>query len=377
MGGDLVELKFMKKAIELSKLGVGYTYPNPLVGAVIVKDNKIIGQGYHERFGGAHAEVNALKNATEDVTGATMYVTLEPCSHYGKTPPCANTIVKSGIKEVIVGMRDPNELVAGRGINILKENGIKVIVGVFEEEIKKINEIFIKYITTKEPFCILKTAMTLDGKIATVMGDSKWISNELSREYVHEIRHRVAGIMVGIGTVLKDDPSLTTRLKEKTGRDATRIIVDSKGRIPLNSKVLNLDSKEKTIIATTKLADKLKIEEIKKKGAEVIITPIKNGKVDLKFLVIELGKMNIDSILLEGGGTLNYSALNEGIVDKVISFIAPKIIGGQDAKTSVAGEGIKKISDAVTLHDIEISNFQEDVVIEGYVKKENKVCSQE
>ncbi|KEH94077.1 riboflavin biosynthesis protein RibD [Clostridium botulinum C/D str. It1] len=377
MGGDLVELKFMKKAIELSKLGVGYTYPNPLVGAVIVKDNKIIGQGYHERFGGAHAEVNALKNATEDVTGATMYVTLEPCSHYGKTPPCANTIVKSGIKEVIVGMRDPNELVAGRGINILKENGIKVIVGVFEEEIKKINEIFIKYITTKEPFCILKTAMTLDGKIATVMGDSKWISNELSREYVHEIRHRVAGIMVGIGTVLKDDPSLTTRLKEKTGRDATRIIVDSKGRISLNSKVLNLDSKEKTIIATTKLADKLKIEEIKKKGAEVIITPIKNGKVDLKFLVIELGKMNIDSILLEGGGTLNYSALNEGIVDKVISFIAPKIIGGQDAKTSVAGEGIKKISDAVTLHDIEISNFQEDVVIEGYVKKENKVCSQE
>lgn len=372
-----MELKFMKKAIELSKLGAGYTYPNPLVGAVIVKDNKIIGQGYHERFGGAHAEVNALKNATEDVTGATMYVTLEPCSHYGKTPPCANTIVKSGIKEVIIGMRDPNELVAGRGINILKENGIKVTVGVFEEEIKKINEIFIKYITTKKPFCILKTAMTLDGKIATVTGDSKWISNELSRKYVHEIRHRVAGIMVGIGTVLKDDPSLTTRLKEKTGRDATRIIVDSKGRIPLNSKVLNLDSKEKTVIATTKLADKQKIKEIKKKGAEVIITPIKNGKVDLKFLVSELGKMNIDSILLEGGGTLNYSALNEGIVDKVISFISPKIIGGQDAKTPVAGEGIEKISDAVILHDIEVSNFQEDVVIEGYVKKENKVCSQE
>lgn len=367
----------MERAIELSKLGEGYTYPNPLVGAVIVKNNKVIGEGYHKCFGGPHAEVNALRSATESVEGATMYVTLEPCSHYGKTPPCANTIVKSGIKEVIVGMKDPNSLVAGRGIEILKKNGIRVTEGVFEDEIKKINEIFIKYITTKLPFCILKTAMTLDGKIATTTGDSKWISNEYSREYVHEIRHKVAGIMVGIGTVLKDNPSLTTRLKDKTGRDATRIIVDSRGRIPLEASVLNLQSDAKTIIATTELANKEKLKAIEEKGSEIIITPLKDGKVDLQFLMKELGNINIDSVLLEGGACLNYSALNEGIVDKVISFIAPKIIGGENAKTPVGGEGKKVINDAILLKDIEVSRFKEDIVIQGYVKKENRICSQE
>ncbi|WP_061857772.1 bifunctional diaminohydroxyphosphoribosylaminopyrimidine deaminase/5-amino-6-(5-phosphoribosylamino)uracil reductase RibD [Clostridium colicanis] len=366
-----MDCHYMKRAIELSKKGIGYTYPNPLVGAVIVKDDRIIGEGYHAEYGGPHAEINALKNAKEDVTGATMYVTLEPCSHYGKTPPCVNAIVKSGIKKIVIGMKDPNELVSGRGIEILLKNGIEVEVGILEEDVKKLNEIFIKYITTKQPFCIMKTAMTLDGKIATVTGDSKWISNELSREYVHEIRHRVSGVMVGIGTVLKDNPLLTTRLKNKKGRDATRIVVDTKGRIPLEARVLNLnkDSDAKTIIALTELARKEKLKVLKDMGADIIVTPIKDNKVDLKYLMKALGDRGIDSVLLEGGGTLNYSALNEGIVDKVISFISPKIIGGDKAKSPVGGMGIRHIDDAIKLQDIKVFQLNEDVVIEGCIRR--------
>ncbi|MBF8984372.1 bifunctional diaminohydroxyphosphoribosylaminopyrimidine deaminase/5-amino-6-(5-phosphoribosylamino)uracil reductase RibD [Lutibacter sp. B2] len=363
--------KYMKRAVELSKLGAGYTNPNPLVGAVIVKEDRIIAEGYHEEYGKEHAEINAFKNAKEDVEGSTMYVTLEPCSHYGKTPPCADEIVKRGISKVIIGMKDPNPLVAGKGIEILRKNGIEVIAGIEEDEIKKINEIFIKYITTKTPFCILKTAMTLDGKIASKTGDSKWISNEMSRRYVHKLRHRVSGIMVGIGTVLADDPSLTTRLEEGNRIDPTRIIVDTKARIPLEAKVLNLDSKAPTIIATTEKAPKDKIKALKEKGAEVIITPLKNDQVDLKELMKILGDKNIDSILIEGGSTLNYEALNAGLVDKVISFIAPKIIGGRSAKTPVGGDGIEYMKDAFTLSNIEILRFKEDLMIEGYIERED------
>lgn len=365
-----MDIKFMKRALELAKKGVGYTSPNPLVGAVIVKNNKIIGEGYHEKYGQAHAEINAFKNTTENVKGATMYVTLEPCSHYGKTPPCAEAIVKKGISKVIVGMTDPNPKVSGKGISILQENGIEVVSGILEKEAKKINEIFIKYITTKKPFCILKTAMTLDGKIATYTGDSKWITGKKSRKYVHEIRHRVSGIMVGIGTVLYDNPKLTTRLEDKEEKDPIRIIVDTKGRIPLDVNVLNIESNGKTIISTTKKASKEKIEAIKKKGAEIIITPLKNGRVDLQYLMSELGNKGIDSVLLEGGETLNFSALEEGIVDKVISFMAPKIIGGTDAKTPVGGKGIKNINQAITLKDMEVSKIDEDIMIQGYIRKE-------
>ncbi|WP_272507431.1 bifunctional diaminohydroxyphosphoribosylaminopyrimidine deaminase/5-amino-6-(5-phosphoribosylamino)uracil reductase RibD [Clostridium aestuarii] len=355
----------MKKAIELAKKGAGYTSPNPLVGAVIVKDDKIIAEGYHQFYGGPHAEVNALNNAVEDIDGAVMYVTLEPCSHYGKTPPCANTIAKTGIKKVVVGMKDPNPIVAGRGIKILEESGIEVISGVLENEVKEINEIFIKYITTKTPFCLLKTAMTLDGKIATHNGDSKWITNEKSRKYVHQIRNRVSAIMVGIGTVLQDNPKLTTRLEEKESSDPTRVIVDSRGRIPLDCNVLNVDSEAQTIVVVTELADKDKINSIKEKGADVIITPSKDNRVNLAYLMKELGKRDIDSVLLEGGSTLNYSALKENIVDKVISFIAPKIIGGEQAKTPVGGNGIDYMKDAITLENIKILRFEEDIMIEG------------
>jgi diaminohydroxyphosphoribosylaminopyrimidine deaminase/5-amino-6-(5-phosphoribosylamino)uracil reductase len=362
-------MKYMKRALELAQKGIGYTKPNPLVGAVIVKDNRVIGEGWHEYFGGPHAEINAFRNAAENVEGATMYVTLEPCSHYGKTPPCAKAIVEKKIKRVVISMIDPNPLVAGNGIKILKDNGIEVTSGILELESKKLNEIFIKYITTKLPFGILKTAMTLDGKIASSIGDSKWITNEYSRQYVHEIRHRVAGIMVGIGTVMADNPELTTRLQHKEGVDPTRIIVDSTARIPLESKVLNLVSKAKTIIATSESADKRKIESLIEKGAEVIVTPMKDNKVDLQYLMQQLGQRGIDSVLVEGGAALNFSALQERIIDKVISFIAPKLIGGKEAKTPVGGEGFDYIRNAILLDDIGISRFNEDIMIEGYIRK--------
>lgn len=369
----------MARALELAEKGVGYTNPNPLVGAVIVKDGRIIGEGYHQVYGSHHAEINAMNSTTEDIKGATMYVTLEPCSHYGKTPPCAEAIVKSGIKKVVIGLKDPNPLVAGRGIKILQDNGIDVVVGILEDEGRKLNEIFLKYITTNVPFCIMKTAMTLDGKIATKTGDSKWITEELSREYVHKIRHRVSGIMVGIGTVLADDPSLTTRLdRDVENKDPVRIIVDSNGKIPLEAKVLNLRSNAKTIIATTEKIKKDKIRALEEKGAEVVITPIKNNGVDLSFLMNVLGEKKIDSILLEGGSRINYSALEAGIVDKVNAFIAPKIIGGDTAKTPVGGEGKTYMKEAISLREIDVHSFGNDIMIEGYVMKgDDRSCLQD
>ncbi len=370
-----MNIKYMKRAIELSKLGAVYTNPNPLVGAVIVKDSEIIAEGYHMSYGGFHAEINAFKNATENVTGATMYVTLEPCSHYGKTPPCVNAIVEKGISKVVIGMEDPNPLVAGKGVKFLRDNNVEVITGVLEEEIQKINESYIKYITTKTPFCILKTAMTLDGKTATKTGDSKWVSNRKSRGYVHWLRHRCAAIMVGIGTVLADNPRLTTRLADEDtilmrgAIDPVRVIVDSHGKIPLDAKVLTVDSDASTIIATTEKISKEKCTMLQQKGAEIIITPLKNNKVDLRYLMEQLGRRGIDSVLLEGGSTLNYSALNEGVVDKVIMFVAPKMIGGYGAKTAVEGEGIRLIKDAIQLNRLEILRFNEDIMIQGYIKR--------
>lgn len=362
--------KYMKRALELAKKGAGYTNPNPLVGAVIVKDERIIGEGYHKVYGSHHAEVNAFLNAAEDVKGATMYVTLEPCSHYGKTPPCTKAIVEKGIKKVIIGLKDPNPLVAGKGIKILEDAGIEVITGVLEEEGRRLNEIFLKYITTKLPFCIMKTAMTLDGKVATHTNASKWITGALSRRYVHELRHRVAGIMVGIGTVLTDDPSLTARLEDGKGSDPIRIVVDSSARISLEARVLNLQSDKRTIMAVTEKADKAKLKALEEKGAEIIITPSKGGKVDLSLLMKELGERKIDSVLLEGGSELNYAALEEGIVDKVNAFIAPKIIGGNTAKTPVGGQGKAYMNEAINLKAIDIQRFGDDIMIEGYIEKE-------
>lgn len=356
----------MKRALELAKLGWGYTNPNPLVGAVIVKDSRIIGEGYHEYFGGPHAEINAIKNAKEDVKGAQLYVTLEPCCHHGKTPPCVDAIIKSGIQDVYIAMEDPNSCVSGKGIKYLKEAGLNVHTGILKNEAQKLNEIFIKYITTKIPYVILKSAMTVDGKIATTIGDSKWITNEKSREHVHMLRGRVMAIMVGVNTVIKDNPYLTARIRGL--KSPTRIIIDSQGRIPLDSNVL-CDRSAKTIIATTKKMPVDKINKLRNLAIDIIIVDSIDGKVNLKELIKVLGTMGIDSVLIEGGGTLNYSALKEGIVDKVMFYIAPKIIGGSNALTPVEGNGIDYIKDAIKLNDIEITKFDDDILITGYIEK--------
>lgn len=354
----------MQLAIELAKKGEGKVNPNPMVGAVIVRDGIVIGEGYHEKYGEGHAEVNAFKSLKEDPSGATMYVTLEPCSHYGKTPPCVDKIVENNIKRVVIGMIDPNPLVAGNGVYKLKKAGIEVKIGVLEDKCKKLNEVFIKYILSKKPFVVLKAAMSLDGKIATRTGESKWISSEKSRLQVHNLRNKISGIMVGVNTVIKDDPELTCRIQN--GIDPIRIILDSTLRIPMNSKVLQ-NKDNKTIIATTKRANMKNIQELLKKDIKVLIIEEKNGQVNLNALIKKLGELNIDSILLEGGGTLNYSALEENIVDKVMIYISPKIIGGEFSKTPVGGIGIDKLNDAFNLKDITANTVDEDILVEGYI----------
>ncbi|WP_434640223.1 bifunctional diaminohydroxyphosphoribosylaminopyrimidine deaminase/5-amino-6-(5-phosphoribosylamino)uracil reductase RibD [Thermoanaerobacterium thermosaccharolyticum] len=358
--------KYMKRALQLAKLGLGHTNPNPLVGAVIVKNGRIIGEGYHEYYGGPHAEINALKSAKEDVKGAQLYVTLEPCCHYGKTPPCVDAIVKSGIKDVFIAMEDPNKLVSGKGIKHLKEAGLNVYTGLLKEEAEKINEIFIKYITTKKPYVILKSAMTIDGKIATYTGDSKWITNEKSREHVHKMRGYVMAIMVGVNTVIKDNPYLTTRIDGL--KNPLRVIVDSRGRIPLDANVV-IDKSARTIVATTDMMPDEKVKALKDSGVDVIVFDKLNNEVDLKKLMDMLGERGIDSVIIEGGGTLNYSALKEGIVDKVMFYIAPKIIGGSNSLTPVEGKGIDLIKDAIMIEKLDVKRFDDDILIEGYIKK--------
>ena len=354
----------MQLAIELARKGEGKVNPTPMVGAVIVRDGIVIGEGYHEKYGEGHAEVNAFKSLKEDPSEATMYVTLEPCSHYGKTPPCVDKIVENNIKRVVIGMIDPNPLVAGKGIDKLKKAGIEVKVGILEDECKKLNEVFIKYILSKKPFVVLKAAMSLDGKIATRTGESKWISSKKSRLQVHNLRNKLSGIMVGVNTVIKDDPELTCRIQN--GSNPIRIIVDSILRIPMNSKVLQ-NKDNKTIIATTKRANMKNMQELLKKNIKVLIIEEKNGQVNLNALIKKLGELNIDSILLEGGGTLNYSALEENIVDKVMIYISPKIIGGEFSKTPVGGIGIDKLNDAFKLKDITANIVDEDILVEGYI----------
>lgn len=360
----------MKLALELAKKGIGRVHPNPMVGAVIVKDGKILGQGYHKKCGEGHAEVNAFKDAeekNENVEGAEMYVTLEPCSHFGKTPPCADKIIEKKISKVFIGTLDPNPLVAGRGVKKLKDAGIYVEYGILESECYKLNEVFMKYIVKKEPFVVMKTGMSLDGKIATYSGESKWITEEKSRENVHNLRNELTGIMVGINTVLKDNPQLTCRVNG--GRNPIRIIVDSTLKIPIDCKIVNTAKEVETIIATTDKANLDKINSLEDKGVKIIVVPSKNGKVNLKELMTILGKLKIDSILLEGGGTLNFSALEEGIVDKVKIYIAPKIIGGKDSKTPIEGKGIDNLKDAFKITNLSVSTIGEDILVEGYVEK--------
>lgn len=358
--------KYMRMAIKEAKKGVGYTNPNPMVGAVIVKDNKVIGIGYHEKYGGLHAERNAIKNSTQDTAGAIMFVTLEPCCHYGKTPPCTEAIIKSNIKTVVIGILDPNPLMAGKGAAILKQNGIEVVTGVLENECLDLNYVFFHFITTKMPYVVMKYAMTADGKIATYKGYSKWISNEKSRENVAFTRHKYSSIMVGVNTVIADNPMLTSRIRN--ARNPVRIVCDTNLRTPHDCHITNTAGDVPTVIATS-------CEDISKQrpyldmGCEIVVTEKNNNKLDLKDLMKKLGKRGIDSVLLEGGGALNFSALKAGIVNKVQAYIAPKIFGGDDAKTPVGGIGIEMPTSAFMLSNPIIKAFDKDVLIEWEVRK--------
>ena len=361
----MTDEKFMAEALRIAKNAQGRTSPNPLVGAVIVKDGRIIAEGWHRKAGTPHAEIHALNMAGELAKNSTMYVTLEPCSHYGRTPPCANKIVDAGIKKVVVAMQDPNPLVAGRGVEILRAAGIEVEVGILEDDARRLNEVFLKYITKKIPFVTAKFACSLDGKIATASGQSQWISCEESRKFVHKLRDINDGIMVGIGTVLADNPSLTTRLDG--GKNPVRIIVDSKARTPLDSKFLN-DGAAKNIIAVTANAPLEKISALKNLGAEIIIAG--ESQVDLKILMQELASREITSVLLEGGGTLNFSMFRAGLIDKVFAFIAPKVIGGKNALTPVEGAGVENLFDAAQLEDLTAEKIGTDILICGYVNQD-------
>lgn len=369
---------YMKRALELAKKAMGYTSPNPMVGCVVVKDGRIVTEGYHERCGEYHAERNALTKCSEDLTGATMYVTLEPCCHQGKTPPCTDIILERGIGKVYVGSMDQNPKVAGKGVQMLREAGVTVVEDFMREECDQLNPVFFHYITTKTPYVVMKYAMTLDGKIATKTGASKWITGESARKEVQHMRHQYMGIMAGIGTVLADDPMLNVRVEG--WKSPVRIVCDSKLRIPPGSQIVKSAEKYRTIVAYAEQKNaKEKIKILHTMGVETIYCPDEKNQIDLKKLMADLGNRGIDSILLEGGGTLNDSALRAGIVKEVQAFVAPKLFGGVAGKTPVEGIGVELPSEAVELKYTDICQIGEDIRIKCQVcdKKQEESCLQE
>ncbi len=373
----MTERGFMERAMELAKKGEGWCHPNPMVGAVVVKEGRIIGEGYHARRGEAHAERNALAALTESAEGATLYVTLEPCCHYGKTPPCTEAIIEHKIGRVVIGSRDPNPKVAGGGVRALRAAGIEVVEDFMKEECDAFNAVFFHYITTHTPYVILKYAMTADGKIATKTGASKWISGEASRQRVQQMRHACMGIMVGIGTVKADDPLLTCRLEG--GRNPVRIVCDSSLEISPDAKLCQTARDVRTIVACALPSleegflpprEEERIQRLQSLGVEILNVPQKTkAQVDLKALMGWLGREEIDSVLIEGGGTLNESALREGIVQEVRAFLAPKIFGGR-AKTPVEGLGAETPEEAILLTAVGAETVGEDLMITYRVKRQ-------
>ena len=362
------DIKFMKRALELAKGGIGWVNPNPLVGAVITKDGNVIGEGFHKRYGEPHAEINALASCIVSPENATMYVTLEPCSHHGKTPPCMDVILASGISRLVVGSIDENPLVSS--IDKLRSCGIEVEVGVLKKECDALNEIFFHYINTKTPFVLMKYAMTSDGKIATRTGVSRWITSELARANVHEDRNRFSGIMVGVSTVIVDDPMLDCRIKN--GRNPIRIICDTTLKTPLTAKIVATAKDVATLIATANIDEQSHAPYLSF-GCRILVVEVKNEYLDLEMLMNMLGEMGVDSILLEGGATLNWSALESGIVKKIQTYIAPKLFGGADAPSPIAGVGVAKPSEAYMLKNSQVTFLGDDILIESEVMK----CSRE
>lgn len=367
----MTDEEYMKMALKLSYKGIGHVNPNPLVGAVIVKNERVIGTGFHERCGGAHAEINAIADCIESPEGATLYITLEPCCHYGRTPPCTEAVIKAGIRRVIIGCRDENELVSGKGADALRKSSIEVNEGVLEKECREANRVFFHYIKTKMPYVVMKYGMTADGKIASRTGKSKWITCEKSRIKVHEDRNRYTAIMVGSGTVIKDDPLLTCRIE--AGRNPMRIICDTDLNIPLNSKIISTAADIPTIIATS-CNDENKRKIYEDAGCRIVKVSLNNGHINLKELMKRLGCDEIDSILLEGGGTINWSMLEAGLVNRINAYISPKLMGGSNAYSPVAGLGAEDPDKAFKIKDMTISLIGSDILLEGDV--ENK-CSLE
>lgn len=372
--------KYMRLAIEEAKKGEGFVNPNPLVGAVIVKDGKILGTGYHKKYGENHAEINAIldaKKKNNNIENATIYINLEPCSHYGKTPPCADAIIKNKFKRAVIGCLDSNIKVAGNGIKKLREAKIEVVENILEEDCKKLNEVFFHYINTKKPFMVMKYAMTMDGKIASVSGKSKWITSEKSREHAHLFRKKYSAIMVGINTVIEDNPTLNCRIKDNP-KNPIRIILDSDLKIDLKSNICKTSKDIKTYIASVKPTVKSNKNTEKKKeleylGIEIIETSPKDSSKDYKVNLQELIKIlgeekNIDSVLIEGGATLHAALLKEKLIDKALIYIAPKIFGGLNAKTPIAGEGIEEPDNAIKLIGGKLKNIGEDLFMEYYLK---------
>ena len=353
--------KFMRGALKLAQKGEGAVNPNPLVGAVVVKDEIIVGQGYHRKYGGPHAEITALEEAGKDAQGATLYVTLEPCCHHGQTLPCTQQIIAAEIRRVVVACRDPNPLVNGKGIAGLRKVGIEVTEGVLEEDARCVNEIFFKFITTGLPFVHLKLATSLDGKIATRTGDSKWITGEASRTEAHRLRRKYSTVLVGVGTVIADDPQLTVR--NVSGRNPIRLVLDAEGAIPLEATLLN-DGAPATVVTTAMPEGKeIALRSLRK---EVWRFPSEEGRVDLAALLKHLGEKQLDSVLIEGGSETAASFLEARLVDKVSIFVAPILLGGRDAVSSVGGKGAESISSAIPLRNVGVEQIGEDIHIYGY-----------
>jgi len=356
---------FINLAIKLALKGKGMTFPNPVVGALVVKNGEIVGRGYHKRAGLSHAEIIALDEAGKNSQGATLYVTLEPCAHFGKTPPCVDRIVNSGVKEVVVGMADPNPLNNGKGINIIREHKIKVSAGFLEERLRRINESFIKYITKRMPFVTVKVAESLDGRIASKTGDSKWITSDKSRSYAHKIRQDYDAIMVGVNTVLRDNPKLDTWFSKK---HPIKIVVDSQLSTPQDANIFSPNSQVIIVTLPSKAGQETENRKILSAKARILEVKEKSGQINLKDMLKKLAQLEITNILVEGGGTLNGSLFDEGLVDKILFFISPKIIGGKDAIGAVMGGGISRIDQAIKVKEIKLKRIGEDFLIEGYVK---------
>jgi len=360
---------YIKKTLRLALKGEGRTSPNPMVGALVVKNDNIIGKGYHKKAGSIHAEIAAMDDAGREVEGSTLYISLEPCSHFGQTPPCVDQIITRKVGRVVFSMRDPNPLVSGRGEARLADAGIETKAGVLESDSRILNEVFIKYITTGRPFVILKLALSLDGKIATKTGDSKWITSEESRLLVHKKRNVVDANMVGVGTVLRDNPKLTTRLANNRGHDPIRVVVDSLLKIPLKANIFTEKSAAQNIIFTTEASyvERGALYEKLPKTKVLVVGASGRNKVSLSQVADRLGSMQVGSLLIEGGAEIGGSAIKDGIVDKVMFFIAPKIIGGRNAPSPVGGDGITYIKDAIKLHSMNVSRSGPDILVEGYL----------